>query len=55
LQGLDENAMYSVKAFAGKLSDGTPSQASGSYWMHYGVDVDLRGDFQAAAFTLTRQ
>ena len=55
LQGLDANAMYSVKAIAGKLSDGTPSQASGSYWMHYGVDVDLRGDFQAAAFTLTRQ
>jgi alpha-galactosidase len=55
LQGLDEKAMYSVKAFAGKLSDGTPSQASGSYWMHYGVDVDRRGDFQAAAFTLKRQ
>ncbi|WP_263367391.1 alpha-galactosidase [Edaphobacter bradus] len=55
LHGLDENAMYNVKALAGRLSDGTPLQGSGSYWMHHGVDVDLRGDFQAAAFVLTRQ
>jgi alpha-galactosidase len=54
LQGLDANAVYSIHAFAGKLDDGTPAQASGSYWMSRGVDVDLRGDFQAAAFTLTR-
>lgn len=55
LQGLDEDAMYIVKPFAGKLSDDTPQTASGSYWMHHGVDAELRGDFQAAAFTLTRQ
>ena len=35
------------------LSD-TPEVASGAYWMHRGVDVELNGDFQAAAFTLER-
>ena len=54
LRGLDPNAIYKVNAFAGKLMDGSPAQASGAYWMQHGVDVDLRGDFQAAAFTLTR-
>ena len=54
LRGLDESATYSVNAWAGKLAAETPQQASGAYWMHHGVDIDLRGDFQAAAFTLTR-
>jgi alpha-galactosidase len=36
----------------GKLSVNTPEVASGSFWMQHGVDVELRGDFQAAAFTL---
>ena len=54
LRGLDESATYSVNAWAGKLAKDTPQQASGAYWMHHGVDIDLRGDFQAAAFTLTR-
>jgi alpha-galactosidase len=55
LQGLDEHAMYGIKAFAGQLAAGTPAIASGAYWMHHGLDVELRGDFQAAAFTLARQ
>lgn len=54
LRGLDEDATYDASAFAGKLAEGTPTKASGSYWMHHGVDVDLRGDFQAMAFILTR-
>ncbi len=54
LQGLDDNAMYSLTAFAGKLAPDTPSSASGSYWMHHGFDTELRGDFQAAGFTLER-
>ena len=53
-QGLDENATYRLAALAGKLAPDTPSSASGAYWMHHGVDADLRGDFQAAAFTLER-
>jgi hypothetical protein len=28
----------------------TPVVASGSYWMAHGIDMELRGDFQAAAF-----
>jgi alpha-galactosidase len=55
LRGLQPDAEYSVKAFAGRLADNTPTQASGAYWMQHGIDVELRGDFQAAAFTLTRQ
>jgi alpha-galactosidase len=54
LRGLDESGIYRARAFAGQLARDTPAQASGSYWMHHGVDVELRGDFQAAAFTLTR-
>jgi alpha-galactosidase len=54
LQGLDEDAMYSIKPFAGKLAADTPAVASGAYWMHRGIDVELRGDFQAAAFALSR-
>lgn len=55
LKGLDEDVMYSIKAFSGKLAVDTPAMASGSYWMNHGVDVELRGDFQAAGFTLSRQ
>ena len=54
LRGLNESATYDIKAFAGKLAPDTPQSASGAYWMSHGVDVLLRGDFQAAAFTLSR-
>lgn len=54
LQGLQEDAVYKIASFAGKLAAETPTAASGSYWMHRGVDLELRGDFQAAAFTLER-
>jgi len=50
LRGLDPKAEYRVTSIAGNLSKGSATVASGSYWMSYGVDVDLRGDFQAAAF-----
>jgi alpha-galactosidase len=54
LHGLDANTMYRMAALDGKLADNTPAEASGAYWMQHGVDVGLRGDFQAAAFTLER-
>jgi alpha-galactosidase len=54
LRGLNEEANYSISALDGRLDAGTPAKASGAYWMHHGVDIDLRGDFRAAAFTLTR-
>jgi len=54
LRGLDANAMYQVTAIDARLANGTPAKASGAYWMQVGIDIDLRGDFQAAAFTFER-
>ena len=54
LHGLDANTVYRLSALDGKVAIGTPTEASGAYWMNHGVDVELRGDFQAAAFTLAR-
>jgi alpha-galactosidase len=50
LHGLDPKTNYRVTSIAGKLTKDSPAVASGSYWMSHGVDVELRGDFQAAAF-----
>jgi alpha-galactosidase len=55
LRGLDPNAMYSFHLQEGKLADGAVQRASGDYWMHQGVNISLRGDFQAAFFTLERE
>jgi Alpha-galactosidase len=52
LRGLDANANYRIAALDGKLAKDTPASANGAYWMYRGVDVELRGDFQSAAFTL---
>jgi alpha-galactosidase len=52
LRGLKPDAMYRVTALDGRLCADSPAVASGEFWMQHGVDVDLRGDFQAAAFTL---
>ncbi|WP_348266410.1 alpha-galactosidase [Edaphobacter paludis] len=54
LRGLDAGATYRLAALDGKLAGDTPDSASGAYWMNRGVDVQLNGDFQAAAFTLQR-
>ena len=50
LRGLDPKMDYRVSSISGAVAKDTPAVASGSYWMSHGVDVDLRGDFQAAAF-----
>ena len=52
LRGLEENRMYTIEAFSGKVAPDTPATASGTYWMQRGVDLELRGDFQAAMFAL---
>ena len=52
LRGLDPDVTYRLHIVAGKTAEGTPETASGSYWMHAGVQLDMRGDFQAAMFTL---
>jgi alpha-galactosidase len=54
LRGLKSDTRYRITAFAGKLAPDTPTVASGAFWMQHGVDVELRGDFQAAAFTLEK-
>ena len=55
LQGLDPNAEYKLSPIEGKVQPGTPISASGAWWMRHGLQLDLRGDFQAAAFRLDRQ
>ncbi len=54
LRGLKPETMYRMKVLDGKLSPDTPAVATGSFWMQHGLDVELRGDFQAAAFTLEK-
>jgi alpha-galactosidase len=52
LKGLDRDRVYRLQTISGKLADGTPSTASGAYWMEHGVDSDLTGDYSAVAFEL---
>jgi alpha-galactosidase len=54
LRGLDANAQYRVSSISGAMAKDTLAIASGAYWMEHGIDVDLRGDFQAAAFRFER-
>jgi alpha-galactosidase len=55
LRGLQPDAMYRIEEIAGKTDTVTPVIASGAFWMKHGVDVNLKGDFQAAAFTLKEE
>ena len=55
LLGLDPDTQYAFSSIEGSAAPGTPAQASGSWWMNHGVDVNLRGDFQAAMFRLDKR
>jgi alpha-galactosidase len=55
LEGLDPVAEYKLSPIEGKARPGTPASASGAWWMRHGLQLELRGDFQAAAFRLDRQ
>jgi alpha-galactosidase len=33
---------------------GTLAEASGAYWMNHGIDLALKGDYQAAAIVFDR-
>jgi alpha-galactosidase len=57
LKGLDPAAQYTLASIEGKSVAGTPTVASGSWWMNHGLDLDegFRGDFQAAAFRLDKK
>ena len=54
LRGLNPSATYSFRMLDGKAAPGTPTSASGAYWMHAGVQLLLRGDFKAALLELDR-
>jgi alpha-galactosidase len=55
LRGLDSDGEYKLDWIEGKARPGTPEAASGAWWMRHGIQLDLRGDFQAAAFRLDRK
>jgi alpha-galactosidase len=57
LEGLDPAARYGLTPIEGKARADTPAVASGAWWMNHGLDmdVDFRGDFQAAAFRLDKK
>jgi len=54
LQGLDSAAHYRYRLIHGNAGIGTPAVASGAYWMHHGIDLNLRGDLDAAAVVFDR-
>jgi alpha-galactosidase len=54
LQGLDPQARYRLRMLAGKPAEGTPVEGSGAHWMSDGIQLTLKGDFQAAAMVLDR-
>ncbi|HEY0758079.1 MAG TPA: alpha-galactosidase [Acidisarcina sp.] len=53
LRGLEPEADYKLEWIEGRASR-APSVASGAYWMSNGIDLEMRGDFKAAAFRLER-
>jgi alpha-galactosidase len=53
LHGLDEKALYRLQATGGKLQERQP-ELSGAYLMHVGLNLNLRGDYDAAAVVLDR-
>ncbi|MFZ0870036.1 MAG: alpha-galactosidase [Rhodanobacter sp.] len=54
LQGLDSTAHYRYRLIHGNAAIGTPAVASGAYWMQHGIDLNLRGDLDAAAVVFDR-
>ncbi len=55
LLGLDPGGQYKLTMIEGKPRPETPATATGAWWMNHGLRLELRGDFQAAAFRLDRQ
>ncbi len=53
LRGLDEKATYRVEVTEGRLLE-PQTQFSGAYLMSAGLNLDLRGDYAAAAIVLDR-
>jgi alpha-galactosidase len=53
LQGLPEDAMYSVSTIDDRPEEHT-GKLSGAYLMHHGIQLRLRGDYDATAIKLDR-
>src|SRR6266851_2649580 len=53
LQGLAEDAMYAVSTTDNKLED-QAEKLSGAYLMHHGIQLRLRGDYDALAIKFDR-
>ncbi|MGA3099153.1 MAG: alpha-galactosidase [Bryobacteraceae bacterium] len=53
LRGLDERAIYKIDVVNGRLAD-SQTQLSGAYLMRAGLNLTLRGDYDAAAVILER-
>jgi len=53
LRGLDERAIYKIEVVNGSLAD-SQTQLSGAYLMRAGLNLILRGDYDAAAVILER-
>lgn len=53
LQGLAEGAIYSVSTLDDKLEGGA-KKLSGAYLMHHGIQIRLRGDYDATGVKLDR-
>jgi alpha-galactosidase len=53
LQGLPEDAMYSVSTIDNGTEEHT-GKLSGAYLMHHGIQLSLRGDYDATAMKLDR-
>ena len=54
LKGLDPQARYRLRVVAGTPEENTPVEASGAHWTSEGIQLMLKGDFQAAAVVLDR-
>jgi alpha-galactosidase len=52
LRGLDAERVYKLSPIRDAKASAAPQIASGAYWMSHGLDIVLRGDFQAAGFVL---
>jgi alpha-galactosidase len=53
LRGLDPRAMYRIESIDGKLAEKQP-QLSGAYLMEAGLNLRLRGDYDATAVVVER-
>jgi alpha-galactosidase len=53
LEGLSEDATYSVTTMDGKLQE-QAEKLSGAYLMHHGIQLRLRGDYDATAIRFDR-